>query len=358
MFLLEKISINALIAGFLAVFSLSTAHQFWVTYKMSHLEEVVSEQLDGKLSETARVIASVNDRLKTAESRMVSPEDLEKVSREMLQSLDRETLTEINRLRSETGAQITSISQRFSRLQTEMKKGFASIGEEPTTPPPPAWNGISSQEVGWCVTSPASCAVTPFTWLTPYKVDGFPVAQFKSDNLWERNFTLTLNLAFKIITIGWSEKEDEGAVQNQGIHIQAGYFSEDGQFKVLAEDKLMKGDPNIDPKLFYVPKVSPSSLSNNKLSLFTPTFLAGVGYSVAQDQMGVVIGGSFLNLGGGKIRIGADVLFNTSYLAGGVMASYHYMLGGKYLNIAPMMGALLGTDNQLTLQVGLLFQVW
>jgi hypothetical protein len=177
--------------------------------------------MGGKLSETARLISRMDERLKTAESRMVSPREMEVLSEEVLRSLNEETLKEINRLRDETGAQITSISQRFSRIQAEMNKGFSKFGVVASAPPE-KWGGVRAEEVGWCISSPSSCEVTPFSWVTEYEVGGFPVAQFKSENIWGQEFSLKLNLAFRVLTIGLSERDEDGAVQNQGVHIQAG----------------------------------------------------------------------------------------------------------------------------------------
>ena len=56
--------------GLVSLFLVSVGGNAWSVYKMSSMQDTISEQLDGKLSETAQQIASINTELGTVKSNM------------------------------------------------------------------------------------------------------------------------------------------------------------------------------------------------------------------------------------------------------------------------------------------------
>jgi hypothetical protein len=356
----KKINLSVLSSCFLGVFLSSVVYDYWISSRTEQLYQVIEQQLEGKLSETARVISSVREEIKTAQAEMLSVSELREMSEFLLSQYDAKTQESISRFREETGAQITSISQRFSSIEMKLNKGKSQVGVVVSpSESPEKWGGVKTEEAGWCISAPTSCDILPFSWSSDHEINGRSIATFETENFWAQDFSLSLNLAFKVLTIGFSEAEGEGAVQNQGVHIQAGYFDKKGQFVVLSEDKLLKGNPQLDPKFFYTPKIAPKSIKTySGLGLFTPTFVVGVGYAHPLKELGLLVGGGLLNLDKGSFRLGLNMFLHPSSVGAGVFASYHPKIALRPLNIAPMLGALIDSEISWALQAGVLFQVW
>lgn len=359
MFIFKNKHLAVLSYCFFGVFLGGVVHQMWMSSKIESLQRVIEEQLEGTLTENARALSSLRDDIKTAQAQMVSPSEMREISKGVLSEYDSQTQTAISKFKEETGAQITSIAQRFSSMEIRLSRGRSEVGQgTPTKPAPEKWQGIKADQVGWCISSPSSCEVLPFTWNSENQVNGQSVASFEATNFWEQNFNLKLNLMFKVLTIGFSEADGEGAVQNQGVHIQAGYFDKEGRFVVLSEDRMLKGDSRIDPKFFYTPRVSPNNIKTATLGFFSPTFVVGVGYSLLRHDIGLLIGGGLLNFKRGDFRLGANAFINAEQISGGIFGSYHPRFANRSLNVAPMLGGLINKDLNWSLQFGLLFQVW
>jgi len=328
------------------------------TYRINTLSDTIQKQLRGELSEAAMGISQTRQDIKTLESQMVTGRELSSRIENILEGLDKSTRDSIERFQAETGAKIDSISVRMTSIEAKLK-GKAKVGTEPTTPiqPPPAsWQGITNEDAARCVSFPSFCDPLEFTWSTPY---GKPLASFFTDNFWGGDYTLELKLEFKAIVIEYAEDQSSigsGAVRNQGLHILAGYTNEKGDFIPIAEDKLMQGNPNLDSRFFYTPKVDPQNIKLKKLRLFEPSLLVGISYL---DKLSAFsAGASLLNLQGGDYRLGVQMALTNKqpYLAG--VVSYHPYVLGKHLNISPAVGWAVGMDGSNTWVAGLYFQVW
>lgn len=344
-----------------SLFALSMGANIWSVYKTSTFEATVQEQLEGKLSATATAISNLNEKVSTINSQMVSRDDLERRSDEIIRGLDEKTQRHIARYQSETGAKVDRIAVRFTRMETRLDKGISRIGgkldsQRKTPPPPTSWKGVSVEDQHRCSDHPERCEPFQFSWESPFKVSGSPLARFSSPNIWGGQFALDLNLAFKVVTIGYGEDQSQrgaGAVQNQGVHIYAGYVGDNG-FVPIAEQTLLKGNPNLDPKMFYVPQGDVIKLKS--LRLFEPSFLVGSTYQ--GGEFGLSLGGSLLNLAKGQYRLGGNVIITESLPYVGAFVSYHHRFLDKPLNLAPSFGWVLGSDQSNTWSLGLQFQVW
>ena len=184
---------------------------------------------------------------------------------------------------------------------------------------------------------------------------------FTSRNLWTGEGSgVDFNLAFKVVAITYGEDQSRlgsGAVQNQGIHIYGGYFDEQGKFISLPglESEMYSGDPNLDSKLIYVPKVDAKG-GRLTLKRFEPSLLVGSTYQ--WGEFGLSIGGSFINFGKGEYRLGGNLSIGESNQYLGLMGTWHPYIMGKNLNIAPGIGWVYGTDGSNTWSLGVHFQVW
>lgn len=290
---------------------------------------------------------------------MLSADELERRSEDIISRLSSQTQEQLSRFREETNAQVDSIGVQISRLGVSLKRGKTTRGKtqpkEPTAPPPSTWEGFKIEHITWCEQHPETCDPFYFMWESEHEVKGSPIATFTTPNLWGNDFQLKLNLAFRVTAVNFRESPTEGVVQNQSIRVEAGYLDESGDFVALSETEMFKGDPNLSPEFFYQP--SAPVQPKKKMRLFEPSVFLGVGWSPASN-VGLLAGGSFVNLREGEIRLGANALINTEYFGIGPQLSYHPKLLGKNLNIAPSLNALYGADNHFTWGIGILFQVW
>lgn len=353
---MKNLSIETLTYILISMFGLSLGNQVWNSYKMSNLQSTIKEQLDGKLSANARLITEANEELRLARSEMLQMKELQEKAEENLERFG----NDFENFKSRTGAQVDSLGVQISRLGIDLKKGSATRGakkpSKPVDPPPASWSGFKIEHISWCEMNPDSCDPFFFTWESDHQVKGSPIATFSTPNLWGEDFKLSLNLAFRVTAVNFRENPTEGAVQNQSIRVEAGFFDEKTQkFVVLTETELFEGDPNLSPEFFYTPTLPVQPM--NKIRLFEPFLYLGVGYAPVIETS-LVVAGSFLNLKNGEIRIGADALISSNNLGVGAQVSYHPNLFGKSLNIAPMGSFLLRNDGSYTWGTGLLFQVW
>lgn len=340
-----------------AFFLTSIAGQAFTAYQVSKMDDVVREQLEGKLSATAQEVIALREDVKTTRAQMLTQEQLKAQTDTMLRGLSSESEERVRAYMRETGAKIEEMSTRFTGIEIEIKKGRTRRGAStPNTPPPPpppsSWKGVKKEDYRICEAYPDRCDTLPFSWSAPYMVKGNPLAEFSKDNFWTDESTLKLNLAYRVDAITY---RGEGLVKNQGVYIQAGYFDASGKFVMLAEDKLMVGDPSLDPQLFYAPTLplAPPSV----LRMFEPSILMGVNY--VADGFGVSLGGSVLNFNEARYRLGGNVtLKGDGWIGAGVMASYHPRFFGKNLNVAPALGVMWDKNLSASLSAGLFFQVW
>lgn len=341
------------------LFTISSLTNAWMTYKMNRLDDTIQDQMNGKYSKEADLLRRTNERLNTVESSMVSRKELEDRAEQIIKGLDANTQEAIKKYTNDTKSRIDSISTQVVSMQGVLE-GVSNLQKAPKLPPPPKeWKGITQRDRERCSQYPDRCDSFLFRWESPHKVKGKTIASFSNPNLWAGKSKLDLNLAFKVIAIRYAEDQSRlgaGAAENQGIHIQAGYVSDKGEFVLIEglETKMYKGDPRIQGKLFYVPKKSVDSTRTMKL--FEPSLLVGTTYQ--SSQFGLSIGGSLLNLKEGEYRFGANFVITKDKPYLGIMGSWHPVILGKNLNIAPNLGWVLSADQEQTWSLGLQFQVW
>ena len=343
--------------GLIGVILISVGSNAYQAHKLNNLSETIQKQIKGELTETARLISQSREEINAVRSSMLTERELSNRVEAILGGLGKDTRESIERFQQETGARIDSISVRISSMETRLK-GQARVGSEkapPPSPPPTSWKGVTKEDASRCVAYPDLCDPLEFSWATPY---GKPLASFTSDNIWSGEYNLDLSLEFKAVVIEYAEDQSNlgaGAVRNQGLHIMAGYTNAKGEFVTIAEDKLVEGNPNLDSRFFYVPKVAPSSIKTS-LKLFEPSLLAGVSYT--QQVFGFSVGASLLNLSNGEYRLGSQVVVTSKGLLLAGVLSYHPYLLGKHLNVAPHLGWAVGMDKSNSWLIGLSFQVW
>lgn len=349
----------------LSLFLISVGGNAWSVYKMQRMNDTIQAQMKGILDENQRKMSEINTALGTVQSQMVDRATLEAKASQIIGDLDTKTQDAISKYTSETGARVDAISKRFVRMESRLEAGITRIGDrvdrQKTTPPPADWKGVSRQDQVRCADHPERCEPFQFSWHSPFSLKGKPVYSFTSRNLWSGEGSgVDFNLAFKVVAITYGENQDRlgsGAVQNQGIHIYGGYFDDQGNFVALEglESTLMEGDPNLDQKLIYVPKVDPSNVRLG-LKLFEPSLLVGSTYQ--EGEFGLSIGGSFINFAKGEYRLGGNFILAQSNQYLGLMGTWHPYIMGKSLNIAPGIGWVLGADGSNTWSLGVHFQVW
>ena len=346
---------------------LSTALQFWNNYKQQKFESTIQLQLQGVLKGNAEKIARLDKELKTAKSEMISYKEMEKRTKQIISEVGTQTQALEDHLK-ETDAKILSYSSRFTEIEKTLHGGKIKVRvegrEKPKEIKKPTqdWRGVDADDFLTCVHyyDPDKCPPISYTWAMEYQNKGKSIAQFTTRNLWlEEAGQLDLNLVFKVDVLTFGEDPDSlgsGAVQNQGVYIKGGYFSEDGKFVTLVEDKLIEGDPNLDPRFFYVPTVPYGH--SKKYKRYEPSYYVGTSLlpTLGYD-MGIQAGGSFVNLFEAKLRIGGVGYISKDYFGVGPSISYHPKIGGKYLNFAPNISYLVSSEKQ-ALSLGLLFQVW
>lgn len=321
-------------------------------------QKIVNEQLEGKLSENARVISEINARLGTLDSKMVTHDQLQVHGKALISELDEKTKGQVQEYMDKTGAKLDMMSRSYRSLQAKLDQGFSNLK---ASLPPPDWEGVNSQETEWCRGNPSSCAPLPFSWASNGKnKEGKPIARFWSENLWENVFQLDLDLVFKVVTIGYREDpndKESGVVRNQGLHIYAGYIDDTGSFVSLSESELIEGDPNLPAHLFY----SPTKVLEKpgKKRTFEMTFLAGGSYQFGSglSALGAL---QFLNLLEGRLRFGGALAYNLnkSELSAGPSATWHMIFLGKEINISPMIGYLWTVSGTGYPTLGLVLKIW
>lgn len=360
--LIESLSTEAILYVFLGFFGLSLGGQAWSSYKMSQLEDTIRLQMKGTFSENAQKIKALDEELKMAKSTMLTDEQLEKKSQEIISRLSEETQNQLKGFQSETKTQIDSIGIQVSNLTLKLTKGKIKRGggkgaktPEAKAPAPEKWEGFKIEFIDWCEQSPENCDPFYFIWESEHLVKGKPIATFTSPNLWRDEVDISLNLAFRVTAINFREDPREGIAQNQSVRVEAGYLSDEGTFVTLTETELFKGDPLLSPEFFHsaTQKVKPE----HRMRMFEPSVQAGIAWSPFSD-IGLLAGGSFLNFRGGDIRLGASALVNTSYFGIGPHVSYYPKVLGKNLKLAPSLNALYGADGRFTWGAGILFLVW
>jgi len=328
----------------------------------STLAKVVSEQLEGKLSENARLIASAREDIRQVESRMVTHEELQRRTESITRDLSAETRSSIDRYMKSTNARIDMVTRAFKQVKVSLDKGSSRVGkpsEKPSEPAPTVWEGITAEELSWCKSDPSRCAPFVFAWESEHRVNGQPVARFASDNLWGDETRLDLNLAFKVTALTYRadpNNPEDGLVRNQGIHLMAGYLDDKGEFVALAEDKILSDDPRYQGLSIY----SPTQVYQAKeLGLFDLSVLAGFGY-IYEEGLMASAGTSMINLSKGRYRLGVRGVFSENRGLGvGGFASWHPEVLGREVNIAPFVGYdYLFKDGYHAPSLGLYFKVW
>lgn len=335
-------------------------------YSKSNIEDTlaqtVAEQLSGKLSENASLIASAREDIKQVRSRMVTHEELQESTSALTRDLSEQTRSSIGQYMKQTNARIDMVTRAFKRVEINLSKGSSRVGKpskKPSKPAPEEWGGLSAQELSWCKDVPGKCAPFVYSWESEHRVNGKPVARFASDNLWGDQTTLDLNLAFKVTALTYRadpNKPDDGLVRNQGIHLMAGYIDEKGDFVALAEDKILSTDPRFEGLSIYSPT---QVYKANEIGLFDLSVLAGFGY-VYQDGLALSAGTSLINLSKGRYRLGVRGIFTENRgLGAGAFASWHPAILGKEINLAPFVGYdYLFKDGFHAPSLGLYFKVW
>jgi hypothetical protein len=362
---MPELSFNYVTYGLLSFFMLSVGGNAWTVYKTTKMESTIQEQLSGKLAKTAKDIASLNESVGTITSKMVKRSELDSFADEIIGGLGEKTQSSIRSYMGKTGARIDDISERFVKMEGDLDKGTARIGSrttrarDPKPKPPESWKGVTRDDQHKCEDHPERCEPFQFTWESPFSINGRPIYTFSSENLWEKRGKVSLNLAFKVVAMTFREGDrlGDGAVQNQGVHVMAGYISPKGGFIPIPglESKLLRGDSNLDPRLKYVPKVD-AGRERLGLSLFEPSLLVGSTYQ--GGGFGLSVGGSFVNFYKGDYRIGANLVLteDTPYL--GANVTWHPRIAGKNLNIAPSLGWVIDKEGGNTWSLGVHFQVW
>lgn len=364
----RHISYVAYVLGSLGV--LSVGANAYQAHKYNRMVDTIQNQLKGELSENARLLSEMRTEIGAVKSQMVTQGDLDKKSEAIISGLSQNTQEAIRKYQDETGAVISSISEKVTSMDLKLK-GQGRVGSRPnnrstatnqivskppTDTPSSDWLVVTDDDINKCAENPHMCDPLVFSWTTPY---GKPFASFTTDNLWAGDYSLDLKMDFKVVVIEYSEDQSNlgaGAVRNQGLHIMAGYINEKGEFVTLAEDKMYEGNPNLDSRLFYTPKVDPPSIKLRKLKLFEPSLLVGAAY--LDKMFGFSVGASLLNIQGGDYRLGVQVVLNNKQPSLAGVMSYHPYILGKYLNVAPALGWAMGMDGSSTWLAALLFQVW
>lgn len=360
---MPDISFNYVTYGLLSLFMLSVGGNAWTVYKTTKMDNTIQEQLKGKLSQAAKDISALNEKIGTIDSKMVKRSELDDFADEVIGNLDQKTQDSIRSFMDKTGARIDDISERYVKMEGELDKGIARIGNQRTrTPkpkPPKSWKGVTRDDQHKCEDHPERCEPFQFTWESPFSLNGRPIYTFSSKNIWEKRGKVSLNLAFKVVAMTFREGDGlgSGAVQNQGVHVMAGYFGPKGDFIPIPglESKLLRGDKNLDPRLKYVPKED-AGKTRLGLRLFEPSLLVGSTYQAG--SFGLSVGGSFLNLHRGEYRLGANFIITEDSPYLGATATWHPEIAGKQLNIAPGLGWVIDKEGNNTWSLGVHFQVW
>lgn len=361
--MIEEMIPKKLVYAISVAYALNMGVQLWSNMQIAKIESRIQDQLQGKLDAQATALQEVMDEIGLAKAKMVSLSELEEKTQEAFKTLSEETQKKIQKYQEDTNAQVTSLSRRIRRVDAHLTEGFADVGQrvEKKTPPPAKWKGVKKEDVSWCKQDPSKCDPFPIKWRYPTREN--PVATFTSESIWGKEFDLKLSLSFRVTTVGFRDKK--GVVENQSIFFDVGYEDEKtGEFKVLQNFTIKEGDGEETDVFFHTSAVNPDLFSNN-LDLFEPTILLGASFAPTivdnnslNFRTGLTIAGGLVNLRKGEIRIGANGVISTELLGAGAFASYHPVLFGKSFNLAPMMGVLLDSQLQTSMQVGLVYQLY
>lgn len=336
--MLSKIKDIAIVALIVGVF----AHYYFVIQQQDKVQQTIIEQLEGKLSATARQLASLNDELMLVNSKLITQDQMNSMGDELLQNHQ-----ELQKFMVDTKAELKSYSTRLTKISVQLKEG-SKKAELPQTAP---------SEFKDCMSNPNSCKPLPVEWASEHKVDGKSILSFKTPNLWEEGFSYDLNLAYNVEVITIGENCDTGSMGNQGVYIKAGYFEDNGKFKAIGESKLMKGDKGLDPKFILTPNCGKRIEIGGK-KLFEPSIFGGVGY--VYKSMGIFGGVSLLNLlEKGNLRLGLGANYSAKGLFSyGLVLNYYPVIVGKTLNVAPTIGIVWKDNGAPTYLLGLSFNIW
>ena len=217
--------------GLISLFLVSVGGNAWTIYKLNTMQTVIDKQLNGELSLEARILAGVDERLGTGNSKMVSRDELDKKTKEIISGLDKKTQSAINEVKSETGSQIDSISKRYFDFEGRVNRGISSLKRKrdkrpPVPKPSKEWKGVSIDDQDKCSAHPERCEDFSYSWASPLTYKGKPIYSFSSRNLWSDDQNeIRLNLTYKLVAFTLREDQSRlgaGAVQNEGIVVSAG----------------------------------------------------------------------------------------------------------------------------------------
>lgn len=329
----------------LTMVSMIFVHYFFVQEHLNTVNKTILEQLDGKLSATARQLASLNDQLKLGEAELMTQERLNDMSSTLLKNHQ-----DLQDFMDKTNAELKSYSTRMTSITIQLKELNNKAQVKPASLP-----DNKDSVYNKCLSNPESCEPLPVAWKSDYEVKGKSILSFNSPNLWTTGFSYDMNLAYNVEVITIGENCDTGAMGNQGVYIKAGYFDKDGSFRVLAEDKLMKGDKGLDPKFILSPNCK---ISEPGMKTFEPSLFAGVSYAYASKEKGIMAGINVINLLEKKnLRLGGLVNYNKQ-VGVGFALHYYPTFWNKPLNVAPTFGIVWNRQGTSSFLVGLSFNFW
>jgi hypothetical protein len=357
----SNLDVNKTLQTLMALYALNIGNQFYQGYKMSHIEDRIKDQLNGRFDQQAEELRKMKKEIGTATSNIASASELQSKASRELEQYSEETRTKVEQYMKETNAQITSLSSRVRRVGVSISGLKSTRPTTPVEPPKSDWKGVSKKDADTCRAYPDKCESYPFEIKSPLRNgNGNSIITLTSPNLWEGIFDTKLDLSFKITTIGFREKT--GVAQNQSVIFQVGY-QEGGKFTALEEFKVNKGDSDETDVFFHEP-VMPVSFRDD-LKWYEVSFLAGavfspisVSGSSLDFRTGLSLNVGMLNFRGGEIRLGANAVLSPDVLGGGVFSSYHPKLFGRRLNIAPKVGVLYDSQFRSALQIGIISEVW
>lgn len=319
-------------------------------------EQIISEQLEGKLGPSARALSELNLKVNAVESRMVTHSELQERSKEIIGDLGAKTQRDIEEYMKRTNSKVDAVSRSVRTLTATVRKGrkITPKPDKPVEPPPEEWEGITVDQIYWCQSAPSTCALYPFVWETDGQVKGKPMARFSTTNIWGSDFKVDLNLAFKVSSIMFREDPNSarsGAVRNQSIFISAGYFNERGEFVGVAESELLQDEDNY---LIHAPTKTLGG--RDGLSLLDLSVLGGPSFD---GDFGVSVGGGVVNLLKGDLRFGGQAQISGNGLSAGPFVAYRLSLFKRRTNIAPFVGYTWNvSDLSPALNAGLYFIAW
>lgn len=306
-------------------------------------QQTVLEQLEGKLSETARQIATMNEELKLGNAQLVSQNQLNRLSDDLLKEHK-----DLKEFMAQTNSELKSYSSRLTSISVQVKE----MGKKATIP----LNNDKPSFYSKCLSDPASCEPLPISWDSEHKVGDKSILSFNTPNLWTDGFNYDLNLAYNVEVFTFGEDCNTGAMGNQGVYIKAGYFDKDGKFVVLAQDKLMKGEKGLDPKFILAPTCQ--IIARPTVRFIEASYFGGVSLNPKDTSIGAFGGINLVNiLQEGNLKLGFLANYNKQ-VGLGVSVQYYPFLWGKPLNVAPTFGIVWNKQGNQSFLVGLSFKFW